>query len=315
MSELPYLPLWTSKYLGATTHLNYRQHGVYIMLLIQCWRQSDCSIPNDADWIQTRLRMTAKQYQTDAAPVVAEFFEKNAHGRLHQPRLTIEFHQVISKKVRRRETGREGGLARARKNTPPESEQKQGSEPSNAIAMLKQPSSIPYSYTETDTEIEKEEPKGSSKKKVSSTRGTRLPEAWTLPTEWADEAYQYRTPNGEYLTAEEVNHEADKFRDHWIAQGGSRGVKVDWRATWRNWIRNGSGQIIRNRNASRNGRSGSGGQHERPSLAAAFMRAGGLLENPDDVPRGPQNGRLDLEGRFHRGEVVPFGGAARPAIG
>ena len=125
MSELPYLPLWTSKYLGATTHLNYRQHGVYIMLLIQCWRQSDCSIPDDADWIQTRLRMTAKQYQTDAAPVVAEFFEKNAHGRLHQPRLTIEFHQVISKKVRRRETGREGGLARARKNTPPESEQKQ----------------------------------------------------------------------------------------------------------------------------------------------------------------------------------------------
>ena len=306
MSELPYLPLWTSKYLGATTHLNYRQHGVYIMLLIQCWRQSDCSIPNDADWIQTRLRMTAKQYQTDAAPVVAEFFEKNAHGRLHQPRLTIEFHQVISKKVRRRETGREGGLARARKNTPPESEQKQGSEPSNAIATLKQPSSIPYSYTETDTEIEKEEPKGSSKKKVSSTRGTRLPEAWTLPTEWADEAYQYRTPNGEYLTAEEINHEADKFRDYWHSQPSSRGCKLNWRSTWRNWIRNGAANVIRARHASRAGGSGGGGQYEKPSLAAEFLRRARERQIRDPLSNGPDDWFDNVEGRGGRGEVVPL---------
>jgi len=29
----------------------------------------------------------------------------------------------------------------------------------------------------------------------------------------------------------------DHFRDHWIAQAGQRGVKADWFATWRNWIR------------------------------------------------------------------------------
>lgn len=306
MSELPYLPLWTSKYLGATTHLNYRQHGVYIMLLIQCWRQLDCSIPNDADWIQTRLRMTAKQYQTDAAPVVAEFFEKNAHGRLHQPRLTIEFHQVISKKVRRRETGREGGLARARKNTPPESEQKQGSEPSNAIAMLKQPSSIPYSYTETDTEIEKEEPKGSSKKKVSSTRGTRLPEAWTLPTEWADEAYQYRTPNGEYLTAEEISHEAAKFRDYWIAQPGTKGTKLNWKSTWANWLRNGAANVIRARHASRAGGGGGGGQYEKPTLAAEFLRRARERQIRNPLSNGSDDWFDDVEGRGGGGEVVPL---------
>ena len=177
------------------------------------------------------------------------------------------------------------------------------------------PNSFPFSPPIIPPSPQNSFGENSKTRRKSSERGSRLPENWTLPEDWASEAYQYRTPNGEYLTAEEISHEADKFRDHWIAQGGSRGVKVDWRATWRNWIRNGSGQIIRNRNASRNGRSGSGGQHERPSLAAAFMRAGGLLEDPDDVPRGPQNGRLDLEGRFHRGEVVPFGGAARPARG
>lgn len=30
----------------------------------------------------------------------------------------------------------------------------------------------------------------------------------------------------------------NKFRDHWRAQSGARGVKADWEATFRNWVRN-----------------------------------------------------------------------------
>jgi len=29
-----------------------------------------------------------------------------------------------------------------------------------------------------------------------------------------------------------------RFTDHWNAQPGQRGVKLDWLATWRNWVRN-----------------------------------------------------------------------------
>jgi hypothetical protein len=29
-----------------------------------------------------------------------------------------------------------------------------------------------------------------------------------------------------------------EFRDYWIAVAGQRGVKLDWDATWRNWVRN-----------------------------------------------------------------------------
>jgi hypothetical protein len=29
----------------------------------------------------------------------------------------------------------------------------------------------------------------------------------------------------------------DGFRDYWIAQPGQKGVKTDWTATWRNWVR------------------------------------------------------------------------------
>lgn len=30
----------------------------------------------------------------------------------------------------------------------------------------------------------------------------------------------------------------EQFRDYWIAQGGQKGAKLDWFATWRNWVRN-----------------------------------------------------------------------------
>ena len=29
----------------------------------------------------------------------------------------------------------------------------------------------------------------------------------------------------------------DQFKDYWIAQAGQKGVKLDWFATWRNWVR------------------------------------------------------------------------------
>ncbi len=63
-------------------------------------------------------------------------------------------------------------------------------------------------------------------------RGTRLPESFA-PTEdlvlWAKE----NAPN-----AGMRDHEA--FMDYWTAQPGAKGVKTDWDATWRNWMRRAS---------------------------------------------------------------------------
>jgi uncharacterized protein YdaU (DUF1376 family) len=36
----------------------------------------------------------------------------------------------------------------------------------------------------------------------------------------------------------------NQFRDYWVAQGGQKGAKLDWFATWRNWIRNQRQQAI-----------------------------------------------------------------------
>ena len=62
-------------------------------------------------------------------------------------------------------------------------------------------------------------------------RGTRLPDDWILTSEYEEFA------RSEGLKHSDIEREADKFRDHFHSVPGQRGVKLDWLATWRNWIR------------------------------------------------------------------------------
>lgn len=78
--------------------------------------------------------------------------------------------------------------------------------------------------------LQKNPPIG-GQKKVPPTRGSRLEGGWKLPTEWGIWA------EGEGLTQKEILLQEQKFRDYWIAKAGAAAVKMDWQATWRNWIR------------------------------------------------------------------------------
>lgn len=53
-----------------------------------------------------------------------------------------------------------------------------------------------------------------------------------IPQEWGQWAYDELR-----LTEAEINFEWEKFRDYWAGVGGSKGCKLDWPATWRNWCR------------------------------------------------------------------------------
>lgn len=67
---------------------------------------------------------------------------------------------------------------------------------------------------------------------AKSSRGTRLPPDWKLPPDWRDWALSHHV-----ITDQQAQTESETFRDYWIARPGSHGSKLDWYATWRNWIR------------------------------------------------------------------------------
>ena len=77
------------------------------------------------------------------------------------------------------------------------------------------------------------------KAKQTNRRGSRLSESWgPVPQDYA-----YATSKG--LDPMEINNEADRFRNYWVAQAGRKGVKLDWSATWRNWITSEFGPVAR----------------------------------------------------------------------
>lgn len=77
---------------------------------------------------------------------------------------------------------------------------------------------------------EPEQPKRKSSPKGSA-RGSRI------PPNWAPTPKDYAFASGEGLNREEINREADRFRDYWTAASGRNACKLDWEATWRNWLR------------------------------------------------------------------------------
>lgn len=96
--------------------------------------------------------------------------------------------------------------------------------------------------TQTDTNIKKDKelkeikesiiaPQQSEKIPKTNYRGIRLPADWEIPQLWGEWA------EDQGLTEKEINLQADKFKDWWISKAGAGGVKSDWQATWRNWIR------------------------------------------------------------------------------
>jgi hypothetical protein len=45
----------------------------------------------------------------------------------------------------------------------------------------------------------------------------------------------------------DVKITSDSFRDFWIGVPGVKGKKLDWAATWRNWVRSQRGKINGNK--------------------------------------------------------------------
>ena len=100
----------------------------------------------------------------------------------------------------------------------------------------KQKRNVTVTAPDTDTDTDTEKEKIDKKENVSASRqpkakGFRLSEEWELPSEWGHWALK------EGLSREEVLKQEEVFKDYWIAKPGQQGIKLNWEATWRNWIR------------------------------------------------------------------------------
>lgn len=121
--------------------------------------------------------------------------------------------------------------------------------------------------------------------KKARRRGSRISANWT-PT---PKDYAFATSKG--LSPEEINDEADRFRNHW-SSASKNASKLDWEATWRNWvIRPDFGPVARK--AKQQAANAGGGS----TMAAALDRVADQLEFGSRPGRGGQE--------LHRAQAYP----------
>lgn len=70
----------------------------------------------------------------------------------------------------------------------------------------------------------------STKKRGAGTRGTRIPEPFMLTAEMKQWA-------ADEVPAVDADASTRRFVDYWRAESGTKATKLDWIATWRNWLR------------------------------------------------------------------------------
>ena len=144
-----------------------------------------------------------REHEEDVLTVLNEFFLSTPEGFVN-PRADKEINQYKEFS----EAGKRGAAKRWSK--PPHGE---------AIS--------PPNATPIATNNHKPLPNNQEKR----TLGKRLANDFLFTGEWLAFCKQER-PDLEPLQTFE------KFKDYWISQPGQKGVKLDWFATWRNWVRN-----------------------------------------------------------------------------
>lgn len=79
-----------------------------------------------------------------------------------------------------------------------------------------------------------EDTKIKNSKRQNSERASR---GARIDPDWSPSLAERQFAKQEGLSELETNREAVRFRDYWKGRAGSGGIKLDWTATWQNWIR------------------------------------------------------------------------------
>jgi len=247
--------MYWGDYFRDTRRLSTLEHGAYLLLIGEYW-VSGRPLPDD-DATLARLAGTSEREWPRIKPNLAPMFTIEK-GEWKHERVENELAKARARYDQKVSAGKAGGEAKAKREP---SERLADATP-EGVAKAKRGSTQPQPHS-PNGEI-KPNPSGLGKK---PTKGTRLGNDWKPDQQDCDFCWQELGWSGSRAHAE-----GDKFRDYWVAN--PKGVKLDWRATWRNWCRRSheNAKPV----ANRPGRATEGERHDalRASVADELVNIG-----------------------------------------
>jgi uncharacterized protein YdaU (DUF1376 family) len=94
------LPLFTSDFIADTTHLDARETGAYVMLLMVAWQSPECRLPNNDRKLAAWARVDAETWREIKPEVMA--FWRLAGGHWTQSRLLKEWRRALQLRDKQR---------------------------------------------------------------------------------------------------------------------------------------------------------------------------------------------------------------------
>lgn len=219
MSELPWFRFFPSDWLGGTRGMSAAETGIYITLIATMYERGE-PLQEDQARLSRLCGASISTFKKALDALVKDEKILRVSGGLWNERAGKEL-EIRSEKS---EVGRLSAAARWNKKD------NKNNDGEDANAMQSQyvgNASAPATQKPDTRSRSKEREATASPKKI----GRRLSEDWRLPADWGAWAV---TQGVDEVT---VRREADRFRDYWIGAGGRTAAKMNWEATWRNWIR------------------------------------------------------------------------------
>jgi uncharacterized protein DUF1376 len=193
-----------------------------VLLWCKSWSQAPAASLPDDDRILARWAGYSPTDWRGMREMALRGWIKCSDGRLYHPLIADLAVKAFAK--RKNQSARATTRWAKVRGEKPQGKQQNTSTHGTAVAMQ---------GTVEDKGTEKKEAKASQKESAPDgalRRATRLDSAWA-PSE-IDAAYALKKG----FDRDGVERMAEKFRNYWIAKSGKAATKLDWPATWRNWV-------------------------------------------------------------------------------
>ena len=216
MADSPYIPFYPSDWLAGTRGLSAAETGVYITILCMIYeREAPVDMPRDR--LARLCGCTVTNFDRALSGLIDGGKLIIKDGGLWNKRAECELELRSSKRSNAKRS------ASARWEKPKE---KQGEEDANA--------SKPQCETDANQNQNQTIDTGVSIGGVAPNPRKRRPEI-PLPEGWVPSERNIRDAEDRQFSAKEIDHEADRFRNHHHAKGSRY---RDWDAAWRTWLGN-----------------------------------------------------------------------------